>query len=487
MAAPLRILMLEDDPIDADIVQWALKENFDCLFNVAVNKEAYCEALDQYKPDLILADNALPRFNATEALEILLQRSMDIPFILVTGTVSEEFAANIIRLGADDYILKDRLARLPAAINTALQKKRTEAAIRHSEDVRRLIMNAALDAIICVDMDGAIIVWNSKAEDMFGWTEKEIIGKKFAETIIPANYREAHTEDFLHYQQTGEGPLLNKLVEISALHCSGNEFPVELAIVPIKNSGDDFFCAFIRDITLRKRGEEKLQHSYDEIRRLLSHLQDVREEERLIISREIHDQLGQQLTVMKMDISWLKKKLELTNDTAREKLEELNTMMDETIKTVRKIAADLRPGLLDDLGLGPAIEWHLNEFEKRAGITMHYKGLNEEVPLSMASKTGLFRIVQEALTNIVRYAEAENVIVNLEKHDGRLLLSIQDDGIGFDPEKVFAKKTFGIVGMRERAAMMGGSYDITSNPGKGTSIVVQVPFISKRINRDSVH
>ncbi|MGZ8551637.1 MAG: response regulator, partial [Chitinophagaceae bacterium] len=174
MTAPLRILLLEDDPIDADIVQWALKENFDCIFNVAVNKEAYHEALDHYKPDLILADNALPRFNATEALEMLLQRTMDIPFILVTGTVSEEFAANIIRLGADDYILKDRLARLPAAINTALQKKRTEAAIRHSEDLRRLIMNAALDAIICVDMEGDITVWNSKAEDMFGWAEKEI-------------------------------------------------------------------------------------------------------------------------------------------------------------------------------------------------------------------------------------------------------------------------------------------------------------------------
>lgn len=487
MAAPLRILMLEDDPIDAEIVQWALKESFNCIFHVAVNKEAYCEALDQFKPDLILADNALPRFNAKEALEMIFQRSMNIPFILVTGTVSEEFAANIIRLGADDYILKDRLARLPAAINTALHKKRAEAAIKHSEEVRKLIMNAALDAIICIDVEGNITVWNSKAEIIFGWSEKEIMGKKLTETIIPKQYREAHNKGFNHYLQTGEGPVLNTLIEITALHQSGNEFPIELAIVPIKRSGDDFFCAFIRDITLRKRGEEKLQHSYEEIRRLLSHLQDVREEERLIISREIHDQLGQQLTVMKMDINWLKKRLVLTtNETAREKLEELNLMMDETMKTVRKIAADLRPGLLDDLGLGAAIEWHLNDFEKRAGIMMHYKGLNDDVPLSIASKTGVFRIVQEALTNVVRYAQAENVIVNLEKQDGRFLLTIQDDGIGFDPEKISAKKTYGIVGMRERAAMMGGSCEISSAPGKGTIIIVQVPFSTKIINQDNI-
>ena len=396
MAEPLRILILEDDPIDADIIKWALKENFNCTFDVAINKEAYRMALDQFHPDLVLADHALPRFNAKEALEMVLERSLDIPFILVTGTVSEEFAANIIRLGADDYILKDRLARLPAAINVALHNKRSEAAIKHSEEIRRLILNAALDAIICIDTGGVITVWNSQAENMFGWQEKEIIGKQLTETIIPEHYRDAHNKGFSLYLKTGEGPVLHRVIEITALHHSGKEFPIELAIVPVKKSGDEFFCAFIRDITLRKKNDEKLQNSYEEIRRLASHLQDVREEERLIISREIHDQLGQQLTVMKMDINWLKKRLELaTNEAAQEKLEELNSMVDETIKTVQKIAADLRPSLLDDLGLGAAIEWHLNEFEKRTGVAVQYNDLNEEVSLSIASKTGLFRIIQE--------------------------------------------------------------------------------------------
>jgi signal transduction histidine kinase len=186
---------------------------------------------------------------------------------------------------------------------------------------------------------------------------------------------------------------------------------------------------------------------------------------------------------MKMDMGWLKRKLVLDdNDIAKEKLDELNSIIEETIKTVRKIAADLRPGLLDDLGLGAAIEWHINEFEKRTGIPVVYQGLNDEIELSMASKTGLFRIVQEALTNVARYANARHVRVNLMKDDEQLSLTIQDDGIGFDKEKVYAKKTFGIVGMRERTAMMGGVYDLDSVPGKGTTILVQVPLVSKLIS-----
>ncbi|MGZ5191920.1 MAG: PAS domain S-box protein, partial [Flavisolibacter sp.] len=446
MEEPLRILMLEDDPDDAEIIQWTLLENWPCVFNVAINKEAYCEALDQFHPDVILADNALPRFNATEALEMILDRSPNVPFILVTGTVSEEFAASIIRLGADDYILKDRLARLPAAINAALHRKRSEAAIKQSEEVRLLIMNAALDAIICIDTRSDITIWNLQAENMFGWKEKEVLSKQLSETIIPAHYREALMNGFNHYLQTGDGPVFNKVIETTAMHRSGKEFPIELAIVPIKKGNEEFFCAFIRDITLRKKGDEKLQHSYEEIRRLASHLQDVREEERLIMSREIHDELGQQLTVMKMNISWLLKRVQSSaNETSKEKLGELNVMIDETIKSVRKIAADLRPTLLDNLGLGAAIEWHLSDFEKRAGIEVHYTSINEEVSLPLASKTGLFRIVQESLTNVARYANAKKIIVALEKRDNQLFLTIEDDGIGFEQEKIAAKKTFGIV------------------------------------------
>jgi two-component system sensor histidine kinase UhpB len=477
MVEELRILMLEDDPIDADIVQWALKEHFSCIFNVAINKETYDEALNSFRPHLILADNALPRFNAREALGMLQAREMNIPFILVTGTVSEEFAADIIRLGADDYILKDRLARLPASIYAALQKKRSEAAVKQSEEVRRLIMNAALDAIICINPEGLITVWNLQAENMFGWKEKDMLGQPLVDSIVPTQHRASHKRGLQRYLATGEATMLNRVVETTALHRSGYEFPIELAIVPIKKTGDDFFCAFIRDITDRKQESEKLRQSYEEIRRLASHLQDVREEERLIMSREIHDQLGQQLTIMKMDINWLKKRTVLPiNDATKEKMEALNTMIDDTIKMVRRIATELRPSLLDDLGLGAALEWHLTEFQKRSGIEVHYEGLSQELPLPVTVKTALFRIVQESLTNVARYARAKHVLVTLKNVEDHLHLTIRDDGIGFDPADLATKKSFGIVGMRERSAMMDGKYSILSSPGQGTTVKVIVPL-----------
>jgi len=260
MEKKLKILMIEDNPDDAELIQQFLKkEKEHCEFRLVMTEEDFISGLDEYHPDLILSDNTLPQFNATEALEIFRQRSLPIPFILVTGTVSEEFAANIIKLGADDYILKDRLTRLPSAIDAALQKKKSEAAVRHSEEVRKLIMNAALDAIICIDLSGIITVWNPQAEKLFGWKEAEVIGRKLSETIIPPQYKEAHNKGFDHYLKTGEGPVLNKMLEMSALHKSGNEFPVELAIAPVKQSDGDFFCAFIRDITERKKSEDKIR------------------------------------------------------------------------------------------------------------------------------------------------------------------------------------------------------------------------------------
>lgn len=262
--ASLKILMLEDSGTDAALIQhFLLKEKPNCQFRLVMTEEEYLEGLDIFQPDLILSDNTLPQFSATEALELFNKRSLDIPFILVTGTVSEEFAAGIIKLGADDYILKDRLTRLPAAIDAALQKKKATAAIKHSEEVRRLIMNSALDAIICMDTKGVITVWNPQAERLFGWLEEETLGKDLVEIIIPGQYRGAHAKGLSHYLKTGEGPVLNKVIEMTALNREGREFPVELAIVPVKQIAGDFFCAFIRDITERKRAEDKIKFNAD--------------------------------------------------------------------------------------------------------------------------------------------------------------------------------------------------------------------------------
>jgi PAS domain S-box-containing protein len=228
------------------------------------------------------------------------------------------------------------------------------------------------------------------------------------------------------------------------------------------------------DITERLKAETLLKKSLEDIRRLSEHLQTIREEERAHIAREIHDELGQQLTVLKMDVSWLNKRIE-ADDTVKNKLKELTNMLDGTVRTVRRISSELRPSLLDDLGLIAAIDWHLKEFEKRTGILTEFREPELGLKLADNINTGLFRIFQESLTNVTRHANADKVSVSLQQTNGTLILQIQDDGQGFDKEKEANKRTLGILGMKERTEMLGGKYEISSEVGHGTTVVVSIP------------
>jgi PAS domain S-box-containing protein len=354
--------------------------------------------------------------------------------------------------------------------------KHAEQVLKENEETTSLIMNSALDAIICMDLEGSVTIWTPQAEKIFGWKESEVIGRPLAELIIPEEYRERHKKGMERYKKTGEkGSVMGKLVEIKALDRNGREFPIELNIVSIDRNGTKFFCGFIRDITDRKKAEQDLAQSYEAIRQLTDYLQKIREEERSYIAREIHDELGQHLTVLKMDVSWLNKRLETQDEAVKKKLLDLSNLLDGTVQTVRRISSELRPSLLDDLGLPAAIDWHLKEFGEHAGINTELDVEENIVDLSDNVKTGLFRIFQESLTNVARHAGAKNVNVSLQRDDGKIVLRIKDDGEGFDRTKTSNKKTLGLLGMKERTTMMGGSYEITSDPGKGTTVLVLVP------------
>ena len=204
-------------------------------------------------------------------------------------------------------------------------------------------------------------------------------------------------------------------------------------------------------------------------------MQEIREQERTNMAREIHDELGQQLTGLKMYISWLNKKCNPQETEIKEKFSSTMMLIEETIKSVRKISMDLRPSILDDLGLLAAIEWQSNEFEKRSGISTEFINLthNKEVPSRL--KTGLFRIFQESLTNIARHADAKKIVSSLKFDNDKLTLTITDDGKGFVYKNIDSKKTLGLLGMEERTKEMGGKYEIKSNPGIGTTVSVTVP------------
>ena len=355
MKDTLDILILEDNLLDADLLQRFLQRS-GMAFNPTItsDRNEFVTAIDTKKFDVILADHSLPQFTSIEALDKIKEYKMDIPFILVTGTVSEEFAVNVLQQGADDYILKGNLQRLPSAIYKAIEKH--------------------------------------------------------------------------------------------------------------KMSRDKLMA------------EEELKSSYQQLRQLASHLQDIREEERASMAREIHDELGQQLTGLKLEMSWLSLKLENAEKEIKQKIEEISGLLANTIGTVRKIATELRPRVLDDYGLVEAIKWLNIEYEKRTGIAIQFQSTPDDILLSDNLAIALFRIYQESLTNIMRHASATTVSSFIEIDKEQLTLTVSDNGKGFAPKAIGSKKTLGLLGMKERTSMLGGTFEIISEPGNGTKLLITFPF-----------
>lgn len=248
----------------------------------------------------------------------------------------------------------------------------------------------------------------------------------------------------------------------------------EITLSDFSFQGKPARLVLANDITQRLKAEEELKESQQHLRELSSHLQRVREEERTTIAREIHDELGQQLTALKIDVAWIGKKH--SSDTAtREKVSGMMEMIDETFKTVRRISSSLRPGLLDDLGLVAAIEWQINEFAKRTGTICKFNPGSTEINVNSDLSSGMFRVLQEALTNIARHAEATDVFVYIDIQEDNLILTVKDNGAGFNPQLVKNKKTFGLLGMKERAKMFNGELYIFSEDHKGTTIIMKAP------------
>lgn len=238
------------------------------------------------------------------------------------------------------------------------------------------------------------------------------------------------------------------------------------------------------DITARKLAEEELNHSREQLRSLAAHLQLVREEERIRISREIHDQLGQLITTFKMDLSWLEKRLRGMSGQPEplsllDKVETMTSLADEMVQSVRRIASELRPGALDDLGLVPALDWQARGFALRTGIACEFSSDLGTVELDPDLSTGVFRIFQETLTNVARHAQATQVSVQVIRRGDCLVLKIRDNGCGITQQELRNSKSLGLLGMRERVMLLGGQFEISGSAGQGTVVEVRIPFVPR--------
>jgi signal transduction histidine kinase len=222
------------------------------------------------------------------------------------------------------------------------------------------------------------------------------------------------------------------------------------------------------------RKSERLRESEEKLRRLAAHLISIREEERAHIAREIHDELGQVLTGLKMEVTWLAKRL--TDASLLEKTDSICHLIDSTVGTVRKIATGLRPEVLDNMGLVAAIGWQAKEFQKRTGIRCRAKLPEETTKVEFDIATAVFRIFQEILTNVARHSRATRVDIELDVTEDRLLLDVNDNGVGIPDRDVDGKRSLGLLGMQERALLFDGEVDISGKPGNGTRVVVTIPF-----------
>ena len=347
--------------------------------------------------------------------------------------------------------------------------KENERRLRVSLDSWLSVVKNTPDVMVTVEPTGRILFAN---RSLWGHSTEALVSSSIF-NYIPERERAGFRQCFDEAFSSGKAQVC-ELPGVGGLARSWHEFsfgPAQaLAIEDGKTTTTTTIQ--IRDISKEKDAQERLIVSGEQLREFAAYIEAVREEERARVAREIHDELGQALTVTKLDLSWLQTKPLRNQREFRKKLKSMMEHVDDTIVRMRKIVSELRPAVLDDLGLIPAIEWQVKEFQERTRIPAKFRTNIEEADLTPDRSAAVFRVVQEALTNVMRHAKAKSVRVNLKKEKGLLIISVSDDGQGIPEDTVNDRKSLGIVGMRERILRIGGDFKIHSIPGSGTRIEI---------------
>lgn len=480
MKKELDILIIEDVLHDAHLIEAELRAGGIAFHSRRIQtRDAFLAELNKARPDLVLSDFTLPEFDALEALHLLRKLKLDVPFILVTGTRSEEVAVECIREGADDYILKASLKRLPTSITNALQKRaieqarvRTEAALRRSEEQYRLIAENTRDLISLVDVDGRFLYASPSHKTSLGYVPEELAGTELLELIHPEDSSAARAawEQALQHRES-------RVAEVRMRHRNGAYRIFESISNWIFDDKDQPQRAVIisRDITRRKESEETL-------RSLPKLIREAQEAERRRVARELHDSVIQILSAVKFRLQAVEEQLADEHPSAWRNTLKTKANLEKAIQEVRRISRNLRPSELDDLGLAPALRSLCSEFGERTGVAvdLSISRLPQTVPNDI--ELNLYRIIQEALGNIEKHSRATRVSLKLARELSQLRATIRDNGRGFDPLAPRGRKSkppgMGLVDMRERAALLGGHCRLHSAPGEGTEILVEMPLKS---------
>jgi PAS domain S-box-containing protein len=368
-----------------------------------------------------------------------------------------------------------RLRLVGEIFAAAVERKRAEAALQQAEEKYHDIFEHAIEGIFQTTPDGHYITVNPALARMLGYdSPQELISSRT--DIERQQY--VDPERRAEFKRLLEEHGVVRGFEYQAYRKDGHKIWLSDNVLAVRDESGAvlYYEGSTEDITERKRAEEELKDSNEKLRAFAARLQAVREEESIRIAREIHDELGSALTGLKMDISWLEKRsTEEGNEALQQKFRTMSELIDQTVQKVRDISTELRPAILDDLGLAAAIEGQCRDFQKRTEIKCRMISLPEETELSAEKATAVFRIFQEILTNIARHSQATSVEISMEELDGDLVLKVSDNGEGIKEINISDTKSLGILGMLERAAVFGGQVEITGEEGKGTTVTVRIP------------
>ena len=494
----LHILIVDDSPEDRYTVRRLLRADPRIVTITEADRGDRALAICQTTPpDCVLLDYHLPDMDGLEVLARL-RTQRDVPVVLLTGVGNESLAVDALHRGAQDYVVKGMLTperlgltieRAVATVQFARERDRTLAlltttleTLQASEARYQTLFETMTQGVVYQAADGQIIAANPAAEQILGMTLAQMQGR----TSLDPRWRAIHPDgsDF-----PGEShPAMVALRTGQAVrHAVMGVYDwdhdtyrwIDITAVPQLHPGEDaprqVYTTF-DDITERVQAEEELRASTAQIQAISRRLVEAHERERRAIARELHDEVGQVLTGMKLT---LETTMGDVPPTLRPTLESVWDSITELMNRVRALSLDLRPALLDDMGLIPALTWYLDRYTPRTGVqvVLRHEGVNGRFPAEV--EIVAYRIIQEALTNIARYAGVVVSRVRLRADSTHLMLRVDDAGRGFDAEAVLAARTTGgLSGMYERVQLIGGVLTIESAPGQGTQIIAEIPLLN---------
>jgi PAS domain S-box-containing protein len=396
-----------------------------------------------------------------------------------TGVSSRHMGGSVLvygrRASGEEFPVDASISQLDTAegkLFTVILRDVT-AKVRAEHENARLIarlsglLDSAMDAIITVDHLQRIVMYNRAAERVFGWSVGDVMGQPL-DTLLPARFRESHANHVRRFENTGTSSRrMGDGIVLYGQRKDGEEFPLEASISQLETDDGKLLTVILRDITQKVRAQEELSRFAVEAHATL-------ENEKTRVARELHDELAQSLTALKMDAIWVRDNLPADGNGASTKLSDMLSMLDATVAATRRIAADLRPLMLDDLGLIPAVDWLVRSFTERSGVACSLL-VDDEMELHEPYATAIFRILQEALANVGKHAQASSATVAIDRTLDAVVLKVTDNGRGFSLSEPRKRESLGLMGLRERVRLLKGTIDIDSEPGRGTQITVCIP------------